>query len=304
MRKFCILLVCLLLAGCGDWPFGKDDWDGPDSGNPAIWHVTAEGSPDGRSGEAWLFGSIHALPRTLEWQGGRLPDVMQASDRLVLEITGLEDRAAIAATFRKMGSSPNQPDLAERIEPALHAEAARLQERGKLSDDRFATMESWAAALTFASIASSGLSISSDSGVERTLTDAFERMEKPVQALETAELQFSYFDRLPESAQRQMLASVIGEADNARQGYRDLVTAWLTGDVGKLGKATRGSMLASKDLREAVLVARNRDWAGKIDAMIVRGERPLVAVGAAHLAGSGSVQSLLEERGYRVERIQ
>ncbi|MBL0021251.1 MAG: TraB/GumN family protein [Sphingomonadales bacterium] len=62
--------------------------------------------------------------------------------------------------------------------------------------------------------------------------------------------------------------------------------------------------MATPGSRIALLERRNQIWTNQIATMIDKGERPFVAVGAAHLAGKGGVQALLETKGYKVIRIQ
>ncbi|WP_373486733.1 TraB/GumN family protein, partial [Blastomonas sp.] len=166
------------------------------------------------------------------------------------------------------------------------------------------TLESWAAALSLAGAATAGLPMDRASGVERVLAARYRDAKKQVIGLETAAQQFSYFDQLPEPDQRAMLASVIADADNAPAAYRDMVTAWLAGDTDRLSAAANRGLLERENIRSAILIARNRDWADQITDMLASGGKPFVAVGAAHLAGPDSVQALLEARGLTVTRMQ
>ena len=56
------------------------------------------------------------------------------------------------------------------------------------------------------------------------------------------------------------------------------------------------------DLYEVLLVNRNADWAGQIETLLEGSGTLFIAVGAAHLAGEDSVQSMLRARGINVER--
>ena len=60
----------------------------------------------------------------------------------------------------------------------------------------------------------------------------------------------------------------------------------------------------SPDLADVLLRQRNARWAGWVKARLGQPGTVLVAVGAGHLAGEGSVQSLLKAKGVKVERVQ
>jgi len=293
-----LALFALLLLGACQASERDPGWQGARAGTPALWHIRGRGS------EAWLFGSIHTLPQGVAWQSAALGQATGRADRLVLEIANLDEPQAIARTFRAMGNSPGQLPLDRRVDGRLYTRARALQRRAGLPDASFATLESWAAALAFASASTQGIGVSPGSGVEQTLQPQFESAGKPVIGLETAAEQFGYFDRLPDADQRAMLEGVIAEAGDAPRAYRTLLESWLAGDVPALVRATETGLLTRPQIRAAILLARNRNWAAQIDAMIGRGERPFVAVGAAHVAGPDSLQALLAARGYSIERVQ
>lgn len=297
LARWLMLPLLLLAQACSAFP-SVAAWDGPKKGTPALWHVR------GDDGEAWLFGGIHALPADIKWVTPRMKQAMDASDRLVLEVVGLEDGKEITRIFRELGNSEGQPPLADRLPPDLREAGEKLREKGRVNPANFATLESWAAAITLAGAATANLDMVREAGVERVLARHYRDRDKPIIGLETPARQFTYFDRLPEADQRAMLASVIADADNAPAAYRDMVTGWLLGDTDRLAEASNLGLLQRPKIREQILVRRNRDWAEQIDDMIRLGARPFVAVGAAHLAGPDSVQTLLEARGYTVTRLQ
>ncbi|MBL0967089.1 MAG: TraB/GumN family protein, partial [Blastomonas sp.] len=250
------------------------------------------------------FGGIHALPSDLKWISPKMKKAMDRSDRLVLEVVGLEDSAEITKTFQQLGNSPGQPPLADRLPPELRDKGEALRAASRLSPARFETLESWAAAISLAGAATANLAMVREEGVERVLAARYRRRDKPVIGLETPARQFTYFDQLDEADQRAMLESVIADADNAPRAYRDMVTAWLKGEPEKLAEAANRGLLQRPQIRERILVRRNRDWAAQIEDLLNLGARPFVAVGAAHLAGDDSVQALLEAKGYKITRVQ
>ena len=293
-----LTLACLALAGCNFLSSDAPEWSEQSAGKPALWLIEKDNK------RAYLFGGIHALPQDITWQTPAIQKAMASSDQLILEVVGLEKDGAVTHVFSRLGQTPNQPVLSKRVSEELHAQANILQEKAGLSDLEMTYLESWAAALTFAAQSTHMLGISSEFGVERMLTLEFQSAGKPIRGLETVEQQLSYFDRLPELDQREMLNAVIRDADNAETAYRKLLTAWLTGDVDGLAAASESGILTRPNIREAVLVKRNAAWTDAIEKRLDAGALPLIAVGAAHLAGPDSVQSMLEKRGFKVSRLQ
>ena len=288
---FAAVLLTLALAGCSDAP-GKEAAEAPP--NPLLYELAAA---DGTV-EGWMIGTIHALPPGTDWRTPAIDRVVTDADLLVVEIAALEQRGAIAEAFTRAATSPGLPPLNERVAPELRADLAALMDRGGLDERRFATTESWAAALTLAQVYAEG---DPEYGVDRALIRDFAR--RPVRELEGAATQFAIFDRLPEGDQRDLLESVITGAGEAGTQARDLRQAWINGDAAAIEAATLTGILADPELRAALLVERNRRWTDAIVPLLARPERPLIAVGAAHLVGPDGLAALLTARGFAVRRL-
>lgn len=284
-------LIALALAGCSDAP--EHAAGGPPP-NPLLYEIAnADGTVEG-----WMVGTIHALPDGTHWRTPAIAAAVNDADLLLVEIAGLDDEAKLAATFAQISRAPGLPPLHRRIPANLAPALAGLMERGDISADQSATLETWAAAIMLAQIDAEG---DPANGVDRALIREF--AGRPVRELEGARAQFAIFDRLPETAQRNLLAAVIADADGAKAQAAKLRRAWLTGDAAVLQAATRSGILADPELREALLIRRNREWAAAIVPLLKGPPRPLIAVGAAHLVGDEGLASALQDAGYRVRRL-
>ncbi len=292
--------ILLLLFACSK-PDAAPQAMAKQQGTPALWKVAA---PGGKGGVAYLFGTVHMLPANVEWQSGALDAAIQASDKLVIEVLGLENRSATSLIFHSMGRQTGLPPLASRVAAPLRQKlfAAADPVPGPLSalDD----MESWAAALMIAANSPGVTGVDQSRGVESVLQLRFGAQDKPVSGLESTSQQFGFFDTLPESQQRIMLTQVALTAGNAQQEYQALLADWLEGRVDALVESANKGLLASPQLRAVLLDNRNKDWTTKIAGMIDKGEHPFAAVGAGHLGGAGGVPALLKAQGYTVERVQ
>jgi len=286
-RGLFALLLALALSACSR----------PAEVNPALWQV------DGPQGQrAWLFGTIHALPDPVDWRSPRIEAAMARADRLVMEIAAIENQAAIADEFARLDSTPGLPPLAERLPPSDRPRLAALVKRGGIDGRRLDRSESWAAALILAQVQQARSGSDSANGIDRAVASAMRG--KPVAELEGAARQLGLFDALAEADQRQLLGFALAGADDADGETARLAKAWGSGDMALLESETRRGMLADPELHEALLAARNRAWAGEIDALLHGGARPFVAVGAMHLAGPEGLPALLAARGWKVTRVQ
>jgi uncharacterized protein YbaP (TraB family) len=168
-----------------------------------------------------------------------------------------------------------------------------------LKPDSFGDTETWAAALALGH-AAQGDAEDAANGVDRALLSA---NHLPVSELEGAQKQLGLFDSLPESAQRAMLASVI-ERPKAPEDTKALEEAWRRGDMGWIGAQTSSGMLADPVLRHQLYLGRNHAWEAAITTAMAHGQKPFVAVGAAHMAGPDGLPALLAAHGYRVTRVE
>ena len=286
-------LAALALAGCGQ--------DAPPPAPqqsaiaPALWEIR---DGDGAL-EGWLFGTIHALPDGIQWETTEIAETIRAADLLVVEIADPESIGAPSATFVNLAYTFGQPPVLERVDEDYRIALQRQIERSGRSEAELRVLETWALALAL----SKGTGVGDPAnGADRTLVAAFS--DREVRELEGLEAQLALFDRLPEDDQRALLQGVLEETEAQRRDPARLTRAWLAGDIDTLAGETHRGILADPELREALLAGRNRAWAGTIEAMLTEDDLPLIAVGAAHLAGPDGLPVLLRGAGYAVERVQ
>lgn len=278
------LLLAPLLAGC--------DRAAPVAARPALWRVVDADTT------IWLIGSIHALPPAVRWQTAPVAQAIAAADTLILEVPPADDAHA---QFETLGRQAGLPPLLDRVAPADRALLTRgIAAAGQSARD-LDGYKTWAAALVIGAGAGHGGDASADDGVEAVLTRRFSG--KAIGALESRAGQLALFDRLPAASQRSLLLDAARDAIDPARGYGTLLTAWTKGDVAALS-ATLDSVRRDPAMAQALLVQRNRRWADVIARRMARPGRVLIAVGAGHLVGAGSVVALLRAQGLRVERLE
>ena len=291
--RFALLLAGLLaLAGCDSAPDADGDRPPP---SPILYEVLDQNGAT----EGWLFGTIHALPDGTKWRTDGLDEAVAEADFLVVEIANLGDTTELAQLFSSLATSPNQPEIGQRVPISKRPALFDLIRRSDYNASDFGAVETWAAALMLAQVSSIG---EAENGADRALLRDF--AGRRIVELEGAEKQLGIFDSLPESEQSDLLLGVIEETDQRNDDPERLQRAWLYGEEPELERATTRGIMADHELRDALLINRNVDWDEQLADMLERGPRPLVAVGAAHLVGPDGLPALLRERGYEIRRIR
>jgi uncharacterized protein YbaP (TraB family) len=283
-------LVVVVLAGLA-WEMR------PVTARPALWHISRGDR------QAWLFGTIHAVPTGARWLSPRIETAVEASDILVLEAAGLEAERNDRRVFEALGRSPGLAPVAARLSPADRTRLEALRRTSPEALHDLDAYESWAAALLIGAASNSGAT--SEGAPEATLENQFRDRGRPVRGLETIAAQLGRFDTLPEADQAELLRQSIEDAADAPRDYRQLYDRWAAGDLAALEAQFLTPMVRFPHLQAVLIDQRNALWAQTIDKLLRENRKTLfVAVGAGHLLGLGSVQARLARQGWKVVRVQ
>jgi uncharacterized protein YbaP (TraB family) len=120
---------------------------------------------------------------------------------------------------------------------------------------------------------------------------------KTVAGLETVHDQIALFDAMSMDAQAEYLVTSLEQARDLPKEVDAMVHAWQRGDTAWFESQLKSELGRDPKLYESVLVARNRKWVPKIEALLNDDRNYLVIVGTAHLVGQGSVLDLLKKDG-------
>ena len=270
----------------------------PEPARPALWRLADEDT------RIWLFGTIHMLPEGQAWRSPALDSALAEADELVLEVADVDDMMASARAMAKLGTSPGLPPIAERVPDAKRPALRAMIAESGYPEAVFDRLETWAAALPLLAVTFKRLGLNPELGVERQIGAPFRARGRAVTGLETIEQQFGFFDTLSEDAQRKLLLAVIEDTEETRAQFRAMLEAWSKGDLPGIARTFDDETQMSPELKEALMRRRNARWAEWLAARLDRPGSVFVAVGAGHLAGADSVQSMLNAKGLKAKRVQ
>lgn len=263
---------------------------------PAMWKVADADTT------IYLFGTIHALPKGIEWFDGQIAAAFESSQELVTEIVETEP-AQMQKAVLAVGVLPAGKSLRDMLTPKQKADFEAALTANGLAVQTFDRMKPWYAAVFLSTLPILRGGFDPANGVEQALSARGKVLGRAHSALETAEYQLGLFDSLPEDVQLRYLSEVVENMPEARNVLAGMVEAWRRGDA-----ATLARMMNEEEndpvLLERLLTDRNKVWAEWIDKRLDRPGTVFLAVGAGHLAGAGSVQDQLASKGIATNRVQ
>ena len=284
--------LLLGLSGCTPGPLVETPPAGAVPG-PALWEVADEDTT------IYLFGTVHALPKDTHWFDGRVERAFTAADELVTEID-LTDAASSGQSLAAAGMLSDGRNLRELMSAEDRMQYEEALVTLGLPVEGLDQMEPWLAAMTLSLLPLLRAGYQSESGVEMALGTRAEGKKRG--GLESIEDQVALFDALPMEAQLAFLDQTVEQVPRASTSLDAMVAEWLEGDAGQLATLLNAE-LTDPALYDRLLTQRNANWAEWIQQRLGAPGTVFVAVGAGHLAGGGSVQEQLRERGLKVRRI-
>jgi len=265
--------------------------------HPALWEVS---DPDTT---IYLFGTIHLLPDNYQWRTAKFDQAMASANELVVE-TIVDDKnpQKLMQAMASLGFANGLPPLVERLPPAKRPALEAAIKKSGMPVQALDKMKTWTAAVILLGGKFKEMGLSG--GVEGVLRNDFSTKGKPVGELETNIEQLSYFDRLPEPAQRLLLEGAIDDKESMNSELGGMLRAWSSGDVNGIAKTFDRDLSGSPELQQSLIRQRNANWSKWIEQRLDKPGAVLIAVGAGHLAGKDSVLEMLKKQGLKVRRLQ
>jgi uncharacterized protein YbaP (TraB family) len=293
MKKIAFISLVSAPALLSTLPATAQEPDLETGAGPALWKVADEDTT------IYLFGSIHLLPKDVDWLRGPLKAAFEESREFLtdVDVTRVEafGPTMMAAatlsdgqTLRSLMSNEERT----RFEAAVASLGLPMESLDKL--------EPWIVSQLLQTVILMRSGYDPANGVDMMLTRL--ASEKQRSWLETLEFQLERHDTTPMDQQLAYLADTVGWTAIVREWNDRMVALWLAGDAAALADHI-ATAYSDPDYYDRMLTERNANWATWIDQRLDTPGTVFIAVGAGHLGGRGSVQDMLAGRGIETVRI-
>jgi len=258
----------------------------------ALWEI------HGKHNTVYLLGSIHVLRPSDYPLAPQLLDAYSHAQSLYMEVNLQElDLQTMQVELLASAKLPEGKTLPGILGKQRYEHAAALARDVGVELSNFDGFAPWFAAEAISQLQLTQLGFQPQSGVEMYFLGRAKSDSKSVAGLETVHDQIALFDGLSLDAQAEYLLSSLEEAHDLPKEVDTMVKAWNRGDTSWFERQMKSEFGRDPSLYQSVLVARNRKWVPKIEALLQDDKNYLIIVGTGHLVGADSVIDLLKKDG-------
>jgi len=252
---------------------------------PALWQI--------KNGEStvYLFGSIHMLPSGIAWRTGMVDKAINSADVFVWEAPlSLSSMEKGNRFIMDNGILPRGKTLSHMLSPEGLKDYKEVLKKTGAEPELVNVSHPWRAwfmletgGMRVASGEDNDRDISVFNGVDLLLQQEADKNKAPKRYLETAAGQLSFFQESLPDDHIDDFERHLHKLLTSKLKIRSLMTEWSHGNVAAIAKQN------ADDEMEFPLEQHKKTI--------------FITVGAAHLAGKGSVVELLCGEGWKVQRV-
>ena len=258
----------------------------------ALWEL------HGKHNTVYILGSIHVLRPSDYPLSPAVLDAYSRANSVFMEVNLSEiDPQQMQSELLASALLPAGKSLPAILGKQRYDRADALAREVGVELSAFDQFAPWFAAEAISQLQLMQLGFQPQSGVEMYFLERARSDGKSVAGLETVHDQIALFDAMSMDAQAEYLVSSLEQARDLPKEVDAMVHAWRQGDTLWFANQLKAELGRDPQLYQSVLVARNRKWVPKIEALLNDDKNYLVIVGTGHLVGQGSVIELLKKDG-------
>lgn len=266
---------------------------------PAVWKAVSK-----NGGSVYLMGSVHLMTdNTLPF-----PDYVvkayEDCDTLAVESVPSDESAETDFSSYKLSDDRKIYDV---ISEDTYRSAREFLEKRGLYFEKFDdyNVNFWYA-LVYEAVVTGIKNINYTQGVDLYFVELARSDGKQVVGIDS-----SIENGLPTPSTELtefMINDLLINNDKSAENLAEVYTNWANGDVDRLTDSGSDDIppnLADdyNEYQTALTADRNVVMADSVEFLVESGENVFVVVGAAHFVGDNGIIALLEQRGYKIERI-
>jgi uncharacterized protein YbaP (TraB family) len=256
----------------------------------------------------YLFGTIHVGAADFYPLAPGVMRALEQAPAVALEIDPA-NIAAMQAAVQRYGLYPAGQSFRTELSVPLQQQVLAALDKYHITAESVVRMRPWmiASLLTVQAFDSQGYH--AELSVDSHLAELIRKRHKPVIELESAATQLALFGALDQQQQSLLLQDTIKELNEPDSAAKTVALAqsWRNADLpglqALLDDMSQDHSFVARFTKEILVDQRNPLLTERLISLLQQQDGVFAAMGILHLAGTNSVQALLQQRGLKVERI-
>lgn len=251
----------------------------------------------------YLLGSMHLFKKESYPMPLTIQRAYSDSRALVFE-TDMEKMAdpAMQAMLLVMGMYPPDQNLFQNIPEETRTVLSEKLTKAGIPPEQFSRFKPWFCALTITMTELIRLGFDPRYGIDMHYFQRAKSDNKETLFFESFEDHLKLLAGMDQEEQASFLSQTLKDLEIIEEMASGLLCSWRKGDVDGLRDILFKSFRDHPDIRERLLVERNRNWLEKIEELMEQPDNVLIVVGVGHLIGEGSLVEFLRDNGFQVNQ--
>jgi uncharacterized protein YbaP (TraB family) len=251
----------------------------------------------------YLLGSIHVGDRSMYPLPAAVESAFASSKLLVVEVNPKKvEPAQMLEIVAKYGMLPAGDTLTTHISKEASEALDAFCATNGLPRAALERFKPWFVTMTLTARAAQQAGADLGLGIDMHFIDQVKEPQR-IEELETADFQMALLSSATDAEGAEMLASSLKQLGTAKELLGKLQAAYLSGDVELLARLAKQENDMPDAMAKKFVDDRNVTMAERIASYLKGTEACFVVVGALHVIGDKGIVRLLQDRGYKVERV-
>ena len=281
------------------WLFGSIPFNAMATSQPAFWQLT-------KAGQAPLsiLGSIHVGNAKLYPLSPEIDQAFEHASQLIVEVDTSRITRAQMQSVTPLTRLPTPQKLIDTMPlDQYRALKAALTPLG-LNRPEVKTFQPWFVLMSALQFKLEQLGYPAAMGVDRHYINKANQNNKPIMQLEDMQKQIWHMAQLAQQTDT-YVTDGLKQLAQIDQLAPQLLQAWAEGNLAELELLLAEGQLSKAEIAafQAMMSERNQDWLAQLLQLPAQ-EPVFIVVGTLHLIGPSNLIQLLEQAGYRSQRLQ
>ena len=264
---------------------------------PAMWRISDDDTT------VYLYGTLHSVKNHFNWWSEEAQAALERSSTIYVEVTENTPKDEQQRVLQTYTRNPEGVVLSDFLTKAQETEVRAAADEVGLTWQKLSNFTPGFAGNELVSAQLEQDGVEPNKTTDSMIVAKAKEHGLELRAFASFERQIRYLAEMSAEGQVAWLMDSLERDDP--DSFDRLFQAWYWGDTQALeAEAISGQKEKLPEAYEVLIMGRNSEWAAEIDRVLDEETGSVfVAVGAGHLVGPDSLQSMLEKEGHSAVRV-